>query len=68
MVNLETNKYYLKDKKWLLSEERAFDTETELMLDARLMIVDLNTMTMRNTDEDGKDIDDVWVYDWELIK
>lgn len=68
MVNLETNKYYLKDKNWLLSEERAFDTETELMLDARLMIVDLNTMTMRNTDEDGKDIDDVWVYDWELIK
>lgn len=68
MVNLETNKYYLKDKNWLLSEERAFDTETELMLDARLMIVDLNTMTMRNTDEDGKDIDDVWVYAWELIK
>lgn len=62
MVNLETNKYYLKDKNWLLSEERAFDTKTDQMLDARLMIVDLNTMSMLK-----EYIDDVWVYDWQKL-
>lgn len=60
-VKLESQKYFLKEKNWLLSEERVFDTETDSMLAAKLMIVDLNTMSM------VEGIDDVWEYNWTII-
>lgn len=62
-MNLETNNYYNQENNWLLAEARVFDEKFENMIDVSLTVIDLNKMMMLE-----EQLEDVWEYDWELIK
>jgi hypothetical protein len=66
MVKLEARQYINKERNWMLVESRVFDKPMDNMLDAHLQIIDLNTMK-KVTEVGGKEIDDVWEYDWTII-
>lgn len=60
-IKLETTKYKgKKNKHWILLESRVFDDKLDLMIDAKLHII--NTETMKEVI-----VDDVWEYEWEEI-
>ena len=62
-MNLETNNYYNEENNWLLTEARVFDEKFANMIDVNLTVIDLNKMMMLE-----EQLEDVWEYNWELIK
>lgn len=61
-IILESRKYYNKENKWMLTEERVFCNNE--LIDTYLQVY--NTETMEVVKNDQLD-DDVWCVDWVKI-
>ena len=60
MFDLAVEEYVNKKNNWLLTEITV--TLNEVIVDRRLQVIDMNTGTRPPY------IDDVWEYEWEIIK
>lgn len=62
-VKLETTIYKgITKPNWILFESRVFEKKLDIMMDANLTIIDLNTLKPIE-----EYVDDVWDYEWEAI-